>query len=320
MSHTELPGWRRNFAPGKLTLGLFFPIEAYQGDTPSMDNQAALAQTAESAGFGAMYVRDILMRDPDFGDVGQIFDPWTYLAFIAGQTSDIALGSASIVAPFYHPLILAKQAASIDRLSKGRFIMGAASGDRPREFAAFGQQVQDRGAIFRETIDVMRHAHSTSFRPTRWSGGSLMGGDMVPKPLAGEVPLLITGTSQQDFDWIARNGHGWLTYPRGLREQKFKVSQWRELVHREAGEGVFKPFAQSLPLDLLEGPDAPATPMKFGFRLGRHKLLELLGSLQSIGVNHVIIGLKAGSRPAADVLAELAEHVVPKFPVAWSAQ
>ncbi|ANI93012.1 Alkanal monooxygenase beta chain [Dietzia timorensis] len=313
-SHTELPGWRRVFAQGSMTLGLFFPIESYRGDTPRMEHQVERAQAAERAGFAGLYVRDILLRDPDFGDVGQIFDPWTYLAFIAGQTSEIAIGSGSIVAPFYHPLILAKQAASIDRLSGGRFIMGAASGDRQREFAAFGQQVQDRGAIFRETIEVMRHAHATSFRPTGWSGGALMGGDVVPKPLAAEIPLLITGTSQQAFDWIARNGHGWLTYPRALREQKFKVAQWREAVRRHAGEDVFKPFAQSLPVDLLDDPGAPATPMKFGFSLGRNKLLELLGSLSSIGVNHVILGLKAGRRPASDVLEELAEHVVPRFP------
>jgi len=54
--------------------------------------------------------------------------------------------------------------------------------------------------------------------------------------------------------------------------------------------------------------------MKFGFSLGRNKLIELLGSLHSIGVNHVIIGLKAGRRPASDVLEELGEHVVPRFP------
>lgn len=297
-----------------MTLGLFFPLESYRGDMPLMEHQVERAQAAEKAGFGGLYVRDILLRDPDFGDVGQIYDPWTYLAFIAGQTSEIAIGSGSIVAPFYHPLILAKQAASIDRLSGGRFLMGVASGDRQREFSAFGQQVQDRGALFRETIEVMRHAHATSFRPARWSGGALMGGDLVPKPLAAEIPLLVTGTSQQDFDWIARHGHGWLTYPRALREQKFKVSQWREAVRRNVGDEAFKPFAQSLPVDLLDNPSAPATPMKFGFSLGREKLLELLGSLRSIGVNHVILGLKPGRRPAEDVLAELAEYVVPSFP------
>ncbi|WP_333617662.1 LLM class oxidoreductase [Dietzia sp.] len=312
--HSDLPGWRRIFAPGRLTLGLFFPIEAYSGDTPSMTGQVELARAAEDGGFGSLFVRDIPLRDPDFGDVGQVYDPWTYLGYIAGQTRNIALGTGSLVVPFQNPLLLAKSAASIDRLSGGRFVMGVASGDRPREFAGFGQQTEDRGAIFREHVRVMRHAHATSFRPTRWPGGALMGGDVVPKPLAAEIPLLVTGTSQQDFSWIAKNAHGWLTYPRGLREQRFKIELWREAVREHAPEAGEKPFAQSLPLDLLADPDAPPVPMRFGWRLGRNRLIELLGTLQSIGVGHVILGLKPSSRPADEVLAELAEHVLPHFP------
>lgn len=317
LRHSDLPGWQRLFAPGRLTLGLFFPLEAYTGDTPTMAGQVELARRAEDAGFGSLFVRDILLRDPDFGDVGQIYDPWTYLGFIAGQTDEIALGTGSLVLSSYHPLHLAKSAASIDRLSGGRFVMGVASGDRPREYAAFGQQVLDRSAIFRETLRVMRHAHATSFRPTRWEGGALMGGDVVPKPLAAEVPVLVTGTSQQNFSWIAEHAHGWLTYPRPLRDQRYTVDRWREAVRAAAGDSddvPFKPFAQSLPVDLDSDPDAPPIPMKFGWRLGRNALLELLGSLESIGVNHVVMGLKPSRRPAGEVIDEIAEHVLPRFP------
>ena len=56
-----------------------------------MQNQVQLARQAEDAGFAALWVRDVPLRDPSFGDVGQIFDPWVYLGYITGQTTQIAL-------------------------------------------------------------------------------------------------------------------------------------------------------------------------------------------------------------------------------------
>ena len=96
-------GFARTFNAGRLSLGLFFPIEAFQGDTPMMSNQIELARRAEVFGFSALWFRDVPLRDPSFGDVGQVFDPWVYLGFIAAQTSTIALGTASIAIPLRNP-------------------------------------------------------------------------------------------------------------------------------------------------------------------------------------------------------------------------
>ena len=68
---------------------------------------------------------------------------------MAGQTESIALFPAAIVLPLRHPLHTAKAAASIDRLTGGRLVLGIASGDRPVEFPAFGVNRDDRGAMFR---------------------------------------------------------------------------------------------------------------------------------------------------------------------------
>src|SRR5229473_3042091 len=75
-------GYRRTFKSGHLTLGVMFPIEAFSGDTPSMSSQVELAQFAEQAGFASLGFRDVPLRDPTFGDVGQIYDPWVYMAYI----------------------------------------------------------------------------------------------------------------------------------------------------------------------------------------------------------------------------------------------
>lgn len=106
--------FRHTFKAGHLTLGLFFPIEAFQGDMPTMLHQAELAHRAEELGFSTLWFRDVPLRDPSFGDTGQVFDPWVYLGFIAARTSTIALGTASIAIPLRHPLHTAKAAASVD--------------------------------------------------------------------------------------------------------------------------------------------------------------------------------------------------------------
>ena len=81
----EAPGFRRMFRAGRLTLGVFFPIEAFTGDEPSMHGQERLAQRAQALGYAGLWVRDVPLRDPSFGDLGQIHDPWVYLGWIAAH-------------------------------------------------------------------------------------------------------------------------------------------------------------------------------------------------------------------------------------------
>ncbi|WP_234815094.1 LLM class flavin-dependent oxidoreductase, partial [Noviherbaspirillum denitrificans] len=127
----DMKGFRRMFSPDRLTLGVFFPIESFERDQPSMQHQEYLARRAEELGFAALWFRDVPLRDPSFGDIGQVFDPWVYLGWIAAQTREIALATGSIVLPLRHPLHTAKAAASVDQLSGGRLVLGLASGDRP---------------------------------------------------------------------------------------------------------------------------------------------------------------------------------------------
>ncbi|WP_216693114.1 LLM class oxidoreductase [Dietzia psychralcaliphila] len=316
----QLPGFRRTFGEGHLTLGLGFPLRtrADQGDPSDIGEQVEIARAAEAGGFAALYARDIPLRVPSFGDVGQIYDPWVFLTYVAAHTSRIALGTAAVVLPVRHPLHVAKSAASLDRLSGGRFLLGVASGDRPEEFRAFGLEQGQRGEIFRENLSVMTHALTTEMRGIRWSGGWMHSADVVPKPTASSVPLIMTGSCQQNIGFLAEHGDGWMTYPRDFDAQRRTAARWRELVGRSPVRGdddeVFKPFAQSLQIDLADDPDEAASPIDFGFRIGHRRLVDHLGDLRGIGVNHVLVGVGASRRPIREVVHELADHVVPHFP------
>jgi hypothetical protein len=77
--------------------------------------------------------------------------------------------------------------------------------------------------------------------------------------------------------------------------------------------GAFKPFVQSLYVDLADQPSEPARPIHLGFRAGRDFLLAFLNELARAGVNHVILNLKYGRRAAVEVLEEIGREVIPRL-------
>lgn len=304
-------GFRTVFGRG-LSLGLFFPIEGYAGDVPKMEGQEHLARRAESLGFSALWFRDVPLRDPEFGDVGQIYDPWVYLAHIAAQTRRIALATGAIVLPVRHPLHVAKAAASVDLLSGNRLVLGLASGDRLAEHRAFGLDPESRGARFRTHLELMRRAWSEQFPSWTSEVGSLDGMDPIPKPELERVPVAVAGMSQQTLEWIAENADAWITYPRPPIRQAEVIARWQDASATARG-GRPAPVAQSLYVDLLAQRNAPPRPIHLGWALGREPLVDLLGTLDRIGVGHVALNLKYGQRPAKDVVEELGEAVLPHF-------
>ncbi|MGB9167741.1 MAG: LLM class oxidoreductase [Nitrososphaeraceae archaeon] len=300
------------FKPKHLTLGVIFAIEAYEGSIPKMERQVELAQRAEELEFSALWFRDVPLHDLGFGDVGQIYDPWVYLGYIAAQTKTISLGTAAIIFPLRHPIDLAKASFSVDQLSNGRLVLGIACGDRPIEYPAYGIDFEIRDVLFREGVNDFRRL-SESFPKYHSKFGFLNGEvDLLPKPTSIKLPLFVTGYSRQNIDWIAENSDGWLTYPREVLLQQRAITNWNNAVKKTGSS--YKPFAESLYIDLTKDPDANFERIHLGYRLGRNKLLKHLIDLKEIGVNHVLFNLKYSKRPADEVLEELGKFIIPYFP------
>ncbi|MEM8640069.1 MAG: LLM class oxidoreductase [Cyanobacteria bacterium P01_G01_bin.54] len=305
-------GYNVVFQPNRLSLGLVVPIENYDTNpVPTLNHHLERIQLAEKLGFAAVWLRDVPFNVPSFGDAGQTYDPFVYLGLLAGQTERIALGVASIILPLRHPAHVAKAAASVDVLSGGRLILGVASGDRPEEYPALNLPFGDRGARFRASFDYIRQMGED--RPTFTNPyGHLQGGmDMLPKPAAGKLPLLITGGSQQDPAWIAQNGDGWMTYPRQTALQAQIVQDWQARV--EAAGRPAQPVMQPLYIDLVTDPDAPPQPIHLGFRLGINALCTYLQSLEAIGINHVALNLRFNQANIETTLKRLADELLPNF-------
>ncbi len=300
------------FRPRALSLGLVVPIEAYpHGPVPSLERHLERVALAEALGFSAVWLRDVPFEVPSFGDAGQTFDPFVYLGALATRTKRIALGVASLVLPLRHPVHVAKAAASVDVLSGGRLLLGIASGDRPEEYPALRERHAERGARFRESVAMIRALAAE--RPRFANGAGTLSGelDLLPKPTAGRLPLLVTGGSQQDPRWIAENGDGWMTYPREPALQGRVVAGYRQRL-AAAGQPD-RPVMQSLYVDLSPDPDAPPTPIHLGFRSGLHFLREHLHALRARGINHVALNLRfQRAMPVEAALERLSRGLLPE--------
>ena len=304
--------YNNTFHPNRLTLGLVVPLENYSTSAvPDMNRHVERVQLAEELGFSSVWLRDVPFNVPTFGDAGQVFDPFVYLGLLAAQTERIALGVASIVLPLRHPAHVAKAAASVDVVSGGRLILGVASGDRPEEYPALNLSFPDRGDRFRESFTYIQRMREDAPIFENTYGSPYGGMDMLPKPMSGKLPLLITGGSQQDPDWIARNGEGWITYPRAISAQAQIINDWRARV--KAVGGPAKPAVQSLYVDLVDDPDAAPHTIHLGFRSGVNHLRTYLKSLEEIGINHVALNLRFNQADIETTLKRLADELLPDF-------
>ena len=305
-------GYNSTFRPNQLSIGLVVPLETYvKSPIPTMTRHVERIQLAEALGFSSIWLRDVPFNVPSFGDAGQTYDPFVYLGLLAGQTQRIALGVASIILPLRHPAHVAKAAASVDELSGGRLILGVASGDRPEEYPAMNQPFDDRGARFRESFDYIRRMGETAPAFENAFGSSKGGLDLLPKPIAGKLPLLITGGSRQTPEWIAQNGDGWMIYPRNTAMQAQIVRDWQARI--EAVSSFAKPVMQPLYVDLTKNPDTPPQPIHLGLRLGARPLLTYLKSLEAMGVNHVALNLRFNQADIETTLKRLANDILPDF-------
>lgn len=315
---TQNAGYRRMYAPERLSIGVFLPQRVYQGDMSVLQGQSKWVKQIDEAGFAAIWVRDVPLFDPSFGDAGQLFDPFTYLAYLAAQTQSVALATGSAVFSLRHPLDLAKAAYTIDQLSGGRLILGIASGDRAIEFPAYGLRHEERGERFVTSVQYFRSLYAEGLLTVDNALGQFAGAEFLPKPVQGRVPLMVTGAARQSLEWIAEYADGWLTYPDSTHDAAGplrlanKIKAWRTLIP----DGGFRPHTTNEWIDLVEDPDFPRTPEYGGYVLktGRKGLIELLSAWRAAGVNHAALGFHMAKRPVDEIIQELAEEVLPLFP------
>ncbi|HEY8543503.1 MAG TPA: TIGR03619 family F420-dependent LLM class oxidoreductase [Acidimicrobiales bacterium] len=203
-----------------------------------------VATAAEAAGWESVWTGEhYVLPDPRVPPSPSepdtpMLDPFVALANIAAHTSTLRLGTGVTVVPVHPPLLLAKQVASLDRVSGGRFLFGVGAGYLAPEFAALGVPLEDRGARMDDHLDAMAAvwakggpaAHDGPF--VRFAGVRAEPGPMQrPAP-----PLHVGGHVPAAFRRAVARGHGWYGFALDLDATAACVARLRS-----AAESVERP-------------------------------------------------------------------------------
>ena len=139
----------------------------------------ARARTVEGLGFDLLMVSDHIAVTPDVAEQypAPFYEPFTTLAWLAGITGRIRLGTTVLVVPYRHPLLTARMAANLNDLSGGRLILGVGVGWAVQEFDALGVPFPWRGKL---TDDYLRAVRAAWADDENYRGGQIpiwVGGD-----------------------------------------------------------------------------------------------------------------------------------------------
>ena len=208
---------------------------AYYGTDPEL--MAAVARHAEECGFESFYTSEHIVMYPgaaagpvQFPPDLAVADPLDCLAYIAAATSALLLGTAVLLLPYHHPVVLAKRLATIDLLSNGRMsLFSIGLGVLPGEADAVGVDFRTRGRRADEAIDVLRLLWGGDASGVSYQGEffSLTAACSFPKPHDGRIPPIhVGGSSLAAARRAGRRGDGYFHGGRltqAQREQQVAV-------------------------------------------------------------------------------------------------
>ncbi|MDQ3431067.1 MAG: LLM class flavin-dependent oxidoreductase [Actinomycetota bacterium] len=178
------------------------------------------AQTVEGLGYDLLMVSDHIAVTPDVAIryPAPFYEPFTTLAWLAGVTSQLRLGTTVLVTPYRHPLLVARMAANLNQISKRGLILGVGVGGKREEFAALGIAFERRGRLTDEHLEAIR---------TAWTDERDYGAD--------RIPMWVGGNSDAALRRAVRVGDAWHPMkftPGWLDEASIRLSAAADEAHR----------------------------------------------------------------------------------------
>jgi alkanesulfonate monooxygenase SsuD/methylene tetrahydromethanopterin reductase-like flavin-dependent oxidoreductase (luciferase family) len=181
-----------------MKFGVYYTFRNRDEPASAAFYDAVLEQVELVEALGYDYV---LLTEHHFLSDGYMPSMMPMLAAFAMRTSSIGIGTNVLLLPLHHPIRVAEDAAVVDLLSGGRFVLGIAAGYRPQELAAFGVDPADRGRLMEEGVTTIRRA---------WSEPDPQNDrEVYPKP-AHAVPIWMGGFSRPAIARAVRLGDAYM--------------------------------------------------------------------------------------------------------------
>lgn len=198
-----------------LRLGFGLPVS---GSWATPANLIDIARRAEQLRYDSVWTFQRLLH-PAEGDWGASYravqDPLISLAYVAAATERVRLGVAVVNAPFYAPIVLAKQLSTLDVLAAGRLDVGLGIGWASEEFTAVGAPEQRRGDRLDEFVECLRAIWGPN--PVHFDGSFYRVPPALvdPKPVQQpHPPLLLGGGADRALRRVGRLADGWISASR----------------------------------------------------------------------------------------------------------
>ena len=198
-----------------------------------------LARAAEDVGLGSIWLGDHLLYRGDGRPERGPWDVWTMLAALAASTERVSLGPLVASTAFHPPGLIARMAASIQEISRGRFVLGIGSGWNEVEFRAFGLPFERRASRFVESFEIVRRLLAGERVTFRGEFHELADAVVLPKP-ARPPKLMIGATGPRLLEATLPHVDAWNTWwdwygnsPEGFATRNAEVNDVAERVGRD---------------------------------------------------------------------------------------
>ncbi|WP_107465291.1 LLM class F420-dependent oxidoreductase [Streptomyces sp. MA5143a] len=271
-----------------------------------------IARAADRAGFAYIASCDHVAIPRRLADaMGTVwYDPVATLAFLAGVTERVRLLSHVAIVGLRHPLLTAKQYATLDHLAGGRLVLGVGAGHVREEFEVLGVDFERRGAVLDECVDALRAALGPDEFPAH-HGKAYDFEDLGqrPRPAQARVPLWVGGSSPAAVRRAAVRGDGWL--PQGDPRDRLpgQIARLRRLREEAGATDPFTVGAITEPLYVGE----PAWDVGRRTLSGPPEALaESLRGYAAMGVDQIQVRFRSrGRAELIDQMGKFGERVAP---------
>lgn len=170
------------------------------------------AQLAEETGYHLIMLSDHVAITPDVHSLfpAPFFDPFISLSWLSAVTNEIEIGTTVTILPYRHPLLTARMAANLDRLSDGRFILGVGVGWAKQEFEALGVSFENRGLLATEYLGAIRSCWANDVASYQGRLVSFKNVYSEPRPTRpGGLPIWVGGSSDAALRRAVQYGDAW---------------------------------------------------------------------------------------------------------------
>jgi luciferase family oxidoreductase group 1 len=222
-----------NAAKGRaMDIGTFLLMQSPSGRSSNEIYARAIeqAQAAEALGF-----RNVWLAEHHFSTYGYVSRPLQLATYIAAKTTRVRVGTAVVVVPLHHPLIVAEEIATLDVLSGGRADIGLGRGYQRYEFERFGLKLDTDGARWDESLDILLKAFEG--KPFTYGGKvfNVPETSIYPKVVQQpRPPVWITAQSEYSIQAAARRGLNVLTGGFGVSVDRLR--EFGQFFSKVAGE------------------------------------------------------------------------------------